>query len=599
MQFAIGPEFLPSYVDLYPNNLIVPAGEVVELLTPQDIDAIEVHGTLKVRADLRYINLTVAEGGRLEIADPVTLTKKDVSLDTAFDPFQWGHGIQCFGEWVVAGRNLAQTWSLIQPVEKGGTTITLDYIPADWQVGDSLLIPDTKQLGEYTFNVPNPIRSESPVKIAAISGNTVTLSKPLDFEHHAIKHPRTGEVVARPAVANCTRSIVFRSENPAVVSHRGHIAVIHTGQCDFRYASIVGMGRTTGEALDNTPLDRSRIGTNQIAKYAFHAHHVAHHAGTDHGGVHIIGCHVDGLNGSKWGIVDHASPGFHAEENVITGHTGSALVTEDGNETGYLFKRNFCHGASGNGINGRFNMLLLQPPDYWHRFAPGGEGAGIWHHSANGRTLENYCINNVVGIQWMYIDHPGKTLVQHIPPVENARNICISNSFAGIEEWISPPGFYADDQVCANNTNGVVMGNGNPGNVILNNPTLVNSQFTRPDELLTGPFIVGSGISASRAYTTSITVNGGVVSGFRYGLRDAQRVDFRNVDARGNGTYDIYFQLVPEAENINLTGTLYETKFPEDETPPPVEVWEPANIGPPFNGDATLRVRGGLIEKKQ
>lgn len=33
--------------------------------------------------------------------------------------------------------------------------------------------------------------------------------------------------------------------------------------------------------------------------------------------------------------------------------------------------------------------------------------------------------------------------------------------------------------------------------------------------------------------------------------------------------------------------------------PPPPEVWEAANIGPPFNGDEALRVRGGLVEQLQ
>jgi hypothetical protein len=689
-EFPIGPEFLPSYVDRYESKLIVPAGETVTLSTPSDFDAIEVRGTLKIRANLRYINLTVAEGGTLDIGTatdpvltPITITKKDVPVDTAFDPFQWGHGIQCFGSWSVYGRKLTQTWSLIQPVEKGGTTLTLDYLPVDWQVGDSLLIPDTKQLGTYTFRVPNPIRHESPVTIAAISGNMITLSKPLDFEHHAIKHPRTGEVVARPAVANCTRNIVFRSEGMDRMN-RGHIAVIHTGSCDFRYASIIGMGRTTTDAINSTSLDLSHIGTNQIAKYAFHAHHVAHHAGgVNHGGVHVIGTYVDGLGGGKWGIVDHTSPGFHAEENVITGHPGSGLVTEDGNEKEYLFKRNFCHGASGNGLNGKFNMLLGSASG---QFAPGAEGAGIWNHSANGRTLENYCINNKVGIQWMYRDHPGKKFVQRIPPVENARNICVSNTNAGIEQWNSPLGLYADDQVCANNANGCVMGNGEGGNIILNNPRFANSKIVRSGEVVQSAWI-GSGVHSSAAYTSSVVVRGGFLTGFAEGLNDAVSMEGKETDFRGNVS-DIFFNILPniraikhsaifdsiqwetwklESENRNekfliwespgpritlknhggkdyylgtswqsathvatrvpyvgltnqqvldqhgltplgltydpakavtLPGLTFGVAIPIDVTPEPdPEVWEPATIGPPFNGDATLRVRNGLIEK--
>jgi hypothetical protein len=464
MQFAIGPEFLPSYVDHFPNNLIVAAGDVVEFTEPQDIDAIEVHGTLRIRADLRFINLTVASGGVLDIgtaADPVltpiTLTKKDVPLDTTFDPFQWGHGIQVFGTMAVRGQDLGPTWDR-------DTNEPL-YLPEDW-------------------------------------------------------------------------NILFESENPSETMRRGHIAIIHTGQCDFRFAAIIGMGRTTGAILDNTSLDLTHIGTNQIAKYAFHAHHVAHHdAGSTHGGVHILGCYLDGLNGNKWGITDHSSPGFHAENNIVCNFTGACMVTEDGNELDYLFKNNLCFGSLGNGKGEKENMM----PE---SFTPGATGMGIWHHSPTGRTIGNVCKDNNIDFAYMYIPNPnGLVIPPQVSPTEFDGNKSI-NGHRGFEEWRSPP-MVINNLTCINNDTAVFMGTGEPGAIILNNP-----QFTGRGTS------IGTGIHSSAAYTGLVEIHGGKITGFLHGIRDAGLVQVDGLDCRGNGM-DVSFDVLPV--EAHLDNMLFDT----------------------------------------
>jgi hypothetical protein len=395
--------------------------------------------------------------------------------------------------------------------------------------------------------------------------------------------------VQKAVVANATRNIVFRSENPSIISHRGHTAVIHTGTADVRYASFVGMGRTTGEIIDNTPLDRSRIGTNQIAKYAFHWHHAAHHTTTDHGGGHLIGCSLDGLKGNKWGVVIHGSHGMHVEENVCRYFTGAGIVTEDGYERDYLIKRNFCFGSWGN-LKSRANTF----PE---SFAPGAEGSGVWNHSALGRTVENCCCNNFVGYQMMYRaqvpdrTNPGQNLL--VPPVEFRDNVAITNH-QGLETWICPNAV-VENLISVNSGGaGVLMGQGDSGQITLNNPKLVNTKIERPGEIVQRPK-VGSGVHSSQAYTDLVQINGGIVSGFQYGVRDARILNAINVDARGN-TLDVFLQQKP-AISYSLAGTLYDTKQPPDVEPEP-EVWEPANIDN-FSGDATLRVRNGLIERKR
>src|SRR5438270_831542 len=94
------------------------------------------------------------------------------------------------------------------------------------------------------------IPSKSPAPFA--SRATVTLSKPLDFAHNNIVDPQ-GVVVLRPRVANLTRNIVWRSENPN--GSRGHTVDIgHMATWDIRYNQNIGLGRTRNEPLDDTVL---------------------------------------------------------------------------------------------------------------------------------------------------------------------------------------------------------------------------------------------------------------------------------------------------------------------------------------------------------
>src|SRR3954470_657633 len=106
---VIGPEFLPRRLEL-PNRLTVPSGQVVELPADASYDYIEVAGTLRASrvhdTVARFTHLIVLPGGYLDVgtqADPIPCDRKvefivrDVPIDTARDPFQWGNGLVNFG----------------------------------------------------------------------------------------------------------------------------------------------------------------------------------------------------------------------------------------------------------------------------------------------------------------------------------------------------------------------------------------------------------------------------------------------------------------------------------------------------------------------
>lgn len=166
---------VPRFARLPGNHLIVPAGETVTLAADSTWDAIEVSGTLKASREAdtvcRFVHLTILPSGKLDCgteADPVLRKVQFI-------------------------QKLERTWATMGEVKAGATTLTLK-VPAGWQVGDELLIPDTRQVLWGSLRaVPKiegllvPIRRETKVTITAIDGDTVTLSKPLDFEHHAAR----------------------------------------------------------------------------------------------------------------------------------------------------------------------------------------------------------------------------------------------------------------------------------------------------------------------------------------------------------------------------------------------------------------------------
>ena len=501
---------VPRFDNVIPgNHLVVAAGETFTLPPDSTLDAIEVAGTLKVSREhdtvCRFTHLQILPGGKLDCgteADPVLRSVefivRDVPLATGTvehpgpDPFQWGNGILCFGEWRMHGRSLTP-WVTFPGADAGATGIP---VPADWRDRDSLLLPDVRQI-----TATAPVRRESPVNL--LGG---VLSKPLDFEHQPIVTP-DGETVHLPIVANATRNIVVRSENPQGV--RGHTVVLGGGFADVRYAAFLGLGRTLPINLDNTTVDSAgkvtKIGTNQIARYAWHWHHVHNSPGT------LVGCYFNGTNIGKWGVVVHSSHGMGIEHNIADQFVGAGFVTEDGPETRNTFDGNLAMGSRGNGIDGKFNMV---PP----RNIPGGEGSGFWFHGPHNFVRNNVSVNNAVGFQWMYmnqvshpvpdesgVDRPFDATVSI--PLEVANNVALSNS-TGFEYWRSPR-FNNTGAISAFNSTQVLSGNGENANIWLSNCSLVAHGG------------VGSGVRSIPTYTSTLELDGGLVAGCGVGVGEA------------------------------------------------------------------------------
>ncbi len=394
-RITIGPEFVPRRLDL-PLKLIVPAGQTMILADGAVLDYVEVSGTLTVsrfhNTTARITTLIVMPDGLVDFgtaANPlpstirVKVSIRNVSIDYSKDPFQWGNGIVNFGDWTVYAAPRTPS-VLINDVPAGVSAVTLQAAPSGWQVGDELVFPDL--LPHHWPELPNV---EATVTIAALTGTTLTLSKPLDFAHVHV-HGEDGRVGVQPCVLNITRNVVFTSDDP--VGLPGHIVNTGDMSCwDIQGAAFIGLGRTTVAVLDSTSSDLMHIGTNQIGKYAFHEHHVHMPCTFPR---QFVGNVLIGGGSGKWGHVTHGTSDTLVKDNIGLRFPGAAFITEDG----YEVRNKFIHNVAVNNYRAGAPIGDLNIRENLANNRPGTEGTGFWFHGVQQYIEQNEAYGNFTGI---------------------------------------------------------------------------------------------------------------------------------------------------------------------------------------------------------
>jgi hypothetical protein len=518
----IGPEYLPRRTDL-PNKLIVRSGQVIELPEDATYDYIEVAGTLRAsrahNTTTRFTHLVILRDGYLDVgtqADPIPCDRKvdfvvrDVPIDTTKDPFQWGNGLANFGRQTRVGCSKTAWVESVGSISSGATKVTLASPPSGWQVGDELLIPDTA-----TPSNALQARRESKITIAGINGTQLDLSAPLDFAHENVTDP-SGNVVLRPRVANLTRNVTIRSENPD--GTRGHTADIgQMSSWDIRYNQLKGLGRTANTKLDETVLGK-HVGTNQPGKYTEHHHHAQSSVGSaDVGNVYI-----GNPAGSKWGLVVHGTSDALIERNIALDFPGAGFVTEDGYEVRNTFRKNFAAGSIGNGVQAQGNIELG---------CPGCEGSGFWFRGIINTFDGNEGWNNRSGMTMMnqqqppgmYPNVPGgkpDTAVNHfvVLPISVTGNILAANTVVGLEEWATAR-FPDVDLIAAYNGQLQVFG------VISDNIHL----WLRNPRVICREGTAAIGVHSSDAYVASFEIQGGRIAGCKVGITGGGSLSFMKI----------------------------------------------------------------------
>ncbi len=322
------------------------------------------------------------------VANGVTATVMFVNqpIDVGFDADQFGTSLIGFGQVSICGQQKTAFVRLSAEPHAGDDTLILSAAESGWQVGDRLIIPDSRQLIDTETGANwQDNTDEAVISGIADGGLTIALQAPLAWNHPGAYDPR-GNLRFLPHVADLTRNVVLCSQDPA--GTRGHAIFISQADIDIRYCEFAGMGRTTNSPLDSTTRDSggnvTHVGTNQIGRYPLHLHYCNGEAGGSPTGYQfrVVGNSIDNGStaflpawGAKWGIDVHHSHYGLIQGNIVYDSVGAGITTEDGSESHNLFDGNF----------------VCKVPGTTSRADLGLEGSGLWFRGVN-----NSCTNNVI-----------------------------------------------------------------------------------------------------------------------------------------------------------------------------------------------------------
>lgn len=415
------PAIWPGNTAPLPNaNIQIPTGITVtyDVNSTTTVNCIEVQGNLTFATNkstkLVINEIMVMPTGALTIGTVNTPIASNVTTEVIFrdtplltgtptvpgiDPKQYGHGLIVFGDVTMHGAKLTSTFLRADVEPKAGDrTITVRGTPSGWKVGDEILLPDTRApMAKGATVTPQDERHT----ITSINGAQITLQSPLAFTHECARDGdnttittlSSGEKLC-PHVANLTRNITFRSENPNGV--RGHAIYLHRSQLDIRYAAFKDMGRTLAAMLDNSTFDATgkltRVGTNQIGKYPFHMHHLWGPVNPTNTGyqAQVIGNAIVGSK--KWGMTVHNTHYVNVTDNIIHDLEGAGIATEDGTESHNEFIHNFI-----SYLRGPSNAAKTAFSQFGDEFIhlQGAVGDAFWGAGANNTYRDNVATTGI------------------------------------------------------------------------------------------------------------------------------------------------------------------------------------------------------------
>ena len=365
------------------DRVLIPLGVTVDVDTviPQDVATVRVDGTLNfandVNTQLRVDTMIVSPSGRLQIgtaaapiADGVTaelIFTDNGPIDRDWDPFGISRGLITHGAVEMYGAATTSYIDVVGPVAAGATSVTLSQVPADWQVGDQVVLTGTVEGADQ-----DEVRD-----ILAINGNTIQVAA-LAYDH------TPPEASLNVHVANLTRNVVISSE-ATEIQRRGHTMFMHNRDVDVNYVAFNGLGRSDKlQVVNDAVVDANwdlvpGTGTNVRARYAVHFHRNGH---IDDGNPAVVHGSV-AVDSFSWAFVNHSS--FAAiTDNVAFRSRGSAFVGEAGDEIG-SFERNIAIATEGSG-----EKIDSREPqqDFAHA------GSGFWFQGAGISVVDNVSAGN-------------------------------------------------------------------------------------------------------------------------------------------------------------------------------------------------------------
>ncbi|MEM9604338.1 MAG: G8 domain-containing protein [Pseudomonadota bacterium] len=258
----------------------------------------------------------------------------DGAVNAACDTTQVGRGALLMGRTEMHGAAKTHRAVLAAPAARGAQTIELNAMPSGWAVGDQIVITGT---------VVGDPRSDEVRTVSSINGRIIGFDQPLALDHAA---PSAGLNVY---VANTTRNIEFRSENPSL-HHRAHMMLMHTLDVSIENARFTDMGRTDKtHELDDIRFEFSEdaVGNNSGAPVVFttsrgNSYNVRgrypihfHRGGVDPSSTPALVRGSVVFNSPGWGFVMHSAH-VNFVDNVSYDVQGTGFYTEAGDEIGSM-----------------------------------------------------------------------------------------------------------------------------------------------------------------------------------------------------------------------------------------------------------------------
>jgi hypothetical protein len=313
----------------WPNKKVPVAGEKVEIasgrevildVSPPALGGITINGKLTFadKSDLELTTEWVMVHGELEIgteAKPFTHKATITLADNVKNEQMMGmgdRGIMLSGGTLNLHGDRTNTWTKLAKTADAGSTSIEVLNAAQWKVGDEIVLASTDF---------NPRQAERRT-IAAISGNTITLDKKLDYMHFG---KITFDVDERGEVGLLTRNIKIQaSEDAAQSFFGGHIMAMVTSKMFVEGVELNRMGQNL-----------------ELARYPIHWHLVG-----DAKGQYIKNAAIhDTYNRC---VTVHGTNDLRVENNVTYNTVGHCFFLEDGIEHGNEFVHNLaiqtkCH----------------------------------------------------------------------------------------------------------------------------------------------------------------------------------------------------------------------------------------------------------------
>ncbi|RDI96568.1 transmembrane domain-containing protein [Meiothermus sp. QL-1] len=355
----------------WPSGQVPRAHEVVNIprdlgvvldVSPPPLKGLNIYGVLRFdRKDLELRADWIMVHGRLEVGTPqdpfrhraiITLTGNNPEED------QMGMGTKVLG---VMGGVLElhgeprKGWTkLAQTAPRGATQITV-LEASGWRVGDRIVLAST----DY-----DPRQAEVRT-ITAISGNTLTLDRPLQFPHFG---EITYGVDQRGEVGLLSRNVVVRGdESSASTGLGGHIMAMAGSQMRLSGVELYRMGQR-----------------NRLARYPVHWHLVGDAAGQyiRHSSIH------ESFNRC---VTVHGTQRLEVVGNVAYDAVGHCYFLEDGAEYKNLLEGNLGLLTRRPDANRGEQPVIptdRSPATFWiahpdnivrNNVAAGSDGIGFWY----------------------------------------------------------------------------------------------------------------------------------------------------------------------------------------------------------------------------